>query len=126
MRKLIGFIVTLAVFTACKTANTSEQVDETTQKADFGTLEIHKAFKSEFFHSRDINVWLPSVHARRTNAFRQKHLMEPSKLERRQRGNGSTKRQPHPPFHRSGNRQSPRRPPFRLYATQSTRLHSRR
>lgn len=59
MRKLIGFIVTLAVFTACKTANTSEQVDETTQKADFGTLEIHKAFKSEFFHSRDINVWLP-------------------------------------------------------------------
>ena len=59
MRKLIGFIVTLAVFTACKTANTSEQVDETIQKADFGTLEIHKAFKSEFFHSRDINVWLP-------------------------------------------------------------------
>lgn len=59
MNKFIGFILILTVLIACKSTNNSERTDSNEQKADFGTLEIHHAFKSEFFHSRDINVWLP-------------------------------------------------------------------
>ncbi len=59
MNKFIGFILLLTMLIACKSTKNSEQIDNNEQKADFGTLVTHRTFKSEFFHSRDINVWLP-------------------------------------------------------------------
>lgn len=66
MKKFIGLILILAVVAGCNPANKgksaendAQTTENSVQKADFGKLEIHKAFKSEVFPSRDITVWLP-------------------------------------------------------------------
>ena len=66
MRKIIGFVLILATVVACNTTNKGESAENdvqstenNVQKVDFGTLYIYPEFKSEYFHDRDVLVWLP-------------------------------------------------------------------
>lgn len=58
MRKILSIIAIIAVCIACRQNKQVEQ-GSNVQKVDFGILDIHPTFKSEYFHSRDVMVWLP-------------------------------------------------------------------
>ena len=50
MNKKIGFALIFAVVAILARAE---------QKVDYGKLDVYPSFKSEYFHSRDVMVWLP-------------------------------------------------------------------